>query len=101
LDIFFCPHGPDEGCVCRKPKTGLYDFILKKYPQITFANTYSVGDSLRDLEAAQKAGCLPILVQTGNGLKTSAKIQSEPALSLFNALPVFEDLYSFSIFLRQ
>jgi D-glycero-D-manno-heptose 1,7-bisphosphate phosphatase len=101
LDIFFCPHGPDEGCLCRKPASGLYDLMLKKYPHINFSKTYSVGDSLRDLQAAQKAGSLPILVQTGNGVKTLQKIQTDTALSYFKSVPIFEDLYSFSTFLRQ
>lgn len=66
--IFVCPHGPDEGCHCRKPKPGMYRDIARRY-DISLANVPSVGDSLRDVQAAAAAGCTPWLVLTGNGLK--------------------------------
>jgi D-glycero-D-manno-heptose 1,7-bisphosphate phosphatase len=65
-EIFFCPHHPDAGCMCRKPKTGLLQQIQKKYP-INLSQTFFIGDSLVDVEAARSSGCLPIIVQTGNG----------------------------------
>jgi D-glycero-D-manno-heptose 1,7-bisphosphate phosphatase len=64
--IYYCPHGPDEGCACRKPKPGMLVAAmcdLRQQPE----NTVFVGDSARDLEAAEAAGCLPLLVRTGNG----------------------------------
>lgn len=68
-EIFFCPHLPDDAqCDCRKPKPGLLQQIQKKYG-INFADTYFVGDSIRDVQAAQAVGCKPILVLTGNGKK--------------------------------
>ena len=73
--FYICPHGPLEACACRKPKPGLihqiaktYDLNLKKNP------VYCIGDSLRDLEAATAAFCIPILVGTGNGQKTRAML---------------------------
>ena len=30
-DWFFCPHSPEDNCLCRKPKTGLFNEICKKY----------------------------------------------------------------------
>lgn len=101
LDIFYCPHGPDDKCICRKPASGMYDFIKAKYPQINFSQTYSVGDSLRDLQAGQQSGCIPILVKTGNGLKTLEKINADNALAEYRAIPVFDNLFYFSEFLRQ
>lgn len=68
--IFFCPHGPNEGCDCRKPKPGMLLEIIERFgarPEQTFM----VGDTLRDLEAAHAAGCKPVLVRTGNGQKTA------------------------------
>ena len=69
LDIFFCPHGPDEGCHCRKPKPGL---ILQaaKVHGIDLAGTVMVGDSAKDIECGRNAGCgQTCLVATGNGQK--------------------------------
>jgi len=64
--VFFCPHGPDDGCACRKPRAGMLTAIGERYG-VALRETYSVGDSLRDLEAAAAAGCAPHLVRTGKG----------------------------------
>jgi D-glycero-D-manno-heptose 1,7-bisphosphate phosphatase len=65
-EIFFCPHHPDEKCICRKPQPGMLHDIAKKY-QLDLSEVYFVGDSLTDVQAAVNAGCKPILVLTGNG----------------------------------
>jgi len=64
--VFFCPHGPDDGCACRKPRAGMLTAIGERYG-VALRETYAVGDSLRDLEAAAAAGCAPHLVRTGKG----------------------------------
>ncbi len=69
--IFLCPHGPDDGCLCRKPKPGMFTDIAQRY-DISLNDVPAVGDSLRDLQAASAAGCTPWLVLTGNGQKTLA-----------------------------
>lgn len=71
--IFVCPHGPGEGCDCRKPGTGLFRQIEARYGQ-PVAGVPAVGDSERDLEAARRAGARPILVMTGNGRETAARL---------------------------
>ncbi|RTE65442.1 D-glycero-beta-D-manno-heptose 1,7-bisphosphate 7-phosphatase [Amphritea opalescens] len=73
VKIEFCPHAPEDNCYCRKPKPGLYQHILSCYPDINSAHVFTVGDSLRDLEASVAAGCPPILVRTGKGERTIAK----------------------------
>ena len=67
--IFFCPHGPGDGCDCRKPRPGLLKQIAQRY-QVSLKGLPMVGDSERDLQAARAVGGRPILVKTGNGLKT-------------------------------
>lgn len=67
--LFFCPHTADDKCACRKPKPGMLAEIAQRYSQ-TLAGVAAVGDSLRDLQAAEKAGAQPILVRTGKGEKT-------------------------------
>ncbi|WP_235015373.1 D-glycero-beta-D-manno-heptose 1,7-bisphosphate 7-phosphatase [Oceanicoccus sp. KOV_DT_Chl] len=48
--VFYCPHGPDDGCACRKPKAGLINAIEQDLN--TSANgAIVIGDSLRDLQA--------------------------------------------------
>jgi len=68
--IFYCPHAPDDGCSCRKPAPGLIHRAQEKY-RIDLPKTCMIGDSLRDIECAQKAGCgRTILVRTGYGTES-------------------------------
>ncbi|MEZ2743161.1 D-glycero-beta-D-manno-heptose 1,7-bisphosphate 7-phosphatase [Paenalcaligenes hominis] len=67
--IFICPHGPDDNCSCRKPLSGLFTEIVQRY-DLHPRHCMTVGDSLRDLQAAAHIGCQTALVLTGNGLKT-------------------------------
>ena len=70
--IVYCPHGPDEGCACRKPKPGMLHTIARHYGA-DLAECWFVGDSLGDLQAAQAVDSQPVLVKTGKGLLTLAK----------------------------
>ena len=70
--IVYCPHSPDEGCDCRKPKPGLLKTIAAHY-QVELARVWFVGDSISDLEAAKAVDCQPVLVKTGKGEKTLGK----------------------------
>jgi D-glycero-D-manno-heptose 1,7-bisphosphate phosphatase len=68
--VFYCPHTPDEACLCRKPLPGLFEQIIERYGldmATTVQPVHAVGDSLRDLLAGTAAGCLPHLVLTGKG----------------------------------
>jgi D-glycero-D-manno-heptose 1,7-bisphosphate phosphatase len=67
--IFFCPHTAVEECECRKPKTGMLKAIGERF-HVELAGTPIVGDSLKDLQAAEAVGAQPILVLTGKGQKT-------------------------------
>lgn len=84
--IVVCPHGPKDGCRCRKPAPGLLLRLARHYGT-SLAGVPAVGDSLRDLEAAAAAGAEPILVRTGNGTKAA---ESLPAS--LQSVPVFDDL---------
>jgi D-glycero-D-manno-heptose 1,7-bisphosphate phosphatase len=67
--VFFCPHTAVENCCCRKPKTGLYEEIAARF-HTELKGVPCVGDSLKDLQAAEAVGGLPILVLTGKGKET-------------------------------
>lgn len=64
--IFTCPHHPEDGCDCRKPRPGLL-LQAQAELQIDLARSILVGDAVSDLQAAQAVGCLPILVKSGRG----------------------------------
>lgn len=67
--VFYCPHGPDEGCSCRKPGTGLLEAISFEF-NAPLVGVPLVGDSLKDIQAAKQMSCRPILVESGKGLQT-------------------------------
>jgi len=71
--IYVCAHHPSLGeppwrqdCDCRKPKPGLLTRAAREHG-VELASSYMVGDSARDLEAARRAGAMPVLVLTGYG----------------------------------
>ena len=79
-DIFFCPHTPEEGCECRKPKPGLI-FMAQKTYEIDILNSILVGDTVKDIECAHKAGCgYTVLVKTGNGIKSEKILEKKKIL---------------------
>jgi D-glycero-D-manno-heptose 1,7-bisphosphate phosphatase len=67
--LFFCPHTALEQCGCRKPRTGMFEEIAARF-HTDLKGVPVVGDSLKDLQAAEQVGALPILVLTGKGQKT-------------------------------
>jgi D-glycero-D-manno-heptose 1,7-bisphosphate phosphatase len=67
--IFFCPHTADSSCACRKPRAGMLEEIGHRY-NVDMKEVPCVGDSLRDLQAADTVGAQPMLVLTGKGEKT-------------------------------
>jgi len=83
--IYVCPHGPGSACYCRKPKPGLLQAFAAEH-NVDLKSIAFIGDSLRDIQAAQAAGAKPVLVKTGKGRKTQT---NNPELTI----PVFENLY--------
>jgi D-glycero-D-manno-heptose 1,7-bisphosphate phosphatase len=64
--VFFCPHGPEDSCHCRKPGPGLFEQIAERFG-VSLSGVPVVGDTLRDLQAGVAMGCEPHLVLTGKG----------------------------------
>ena len=88
--VFFCPHGPDEGCGCRKPKPGMFTEIGRRL-MVELDGVPAVGDSLRDLQAAEAAGATPILVRTGKGERTLAQPETVTGIAVFDDLAAVAD----------
>ena len=66
--VYYCPHGKQEGCFCRKPRPGL---LLRARSELgcDLTDAVFVGDSMTDVQAAIDAGVFPILVLTGRGIE--------------------------------
>jgi D-glycero-D-manno-heptose 1,7-bisphosphate phosphatase len=99
-DIFFCPHHPDKGfpgerseykidCECRKPKPGMIIEAAKKY-NIDLSKSYMAGDSRRDIQAALRAGCTPILI---TGKTDAACKEYDTVISTFSNIKQFTDRF--------
>jgi D-glycero-D-manno-heptose 1,7-bisphosphate phosphatase len=69
--VFFCPHTPEDHCDCRKPLPGMALEIGRRYG-VDLRQVPMVGDTLRDLQAAQAAGCQPHLVRSGRAAALDA-----------------------------
>ena len=83
--VFFCPHDPDEGCACRKPKPGLFKEIERRL-HTSLHDVPMIGDRLSDIQAGLNVGARPILVRTGKGQR-----QLDEGLIPDN-IPVYDDL---------
>jgi D-glycero-D-manno-heptose 1,7-bisphosphate phosphatase len=82
--IYYCPHVPEAGCDCRKPQPGLFR-QLERDLGVSVAGVPYVGDKLSDVEAAEAAGAVPILVRTGKGAEAEAAARTR-------GVHVFDDL---------
>ena len=91
--IYYCPHHPDRGfpeentyykidCTCRKPKPGMILQASEDF-KISPENSFMIGDSGRDREAARSARVVFAGVRTG---KACADLQTEPDYLFENLL---------------
>ena len=92
-DVFVCPHAPEEGCDCRKPRPGLVRQAIDA-SGVPATQTALVGDAPRDLEAGRLCDVRVVLVRTGKGLETEKNEQLE-------AIPVCDNLHSAAIGLLE
>ena len=89
--IYYCPHGSDDLCDCRKPKPGLLNRFSKEFNK-PLSDVFFIGDKLADILAAEAAGAKPMLVKTGKGQNT---LNKHPDISA----PIFKNLYDAAKFI--
>lgn len=92
--VFICPHTAEDGCDCRKPAPGLLKKIGQRFG-VALAGVPVVGDTVRDLQAAQAAGCEPHLVRT----ERAAPLDADDLAALVAQVPgtrVHADLAAFA-----
>ncbi len=85
--VFYCPHAPDEGCACRKPKPGMLLDIGQRF-NVSLKDVVFIGDSISDIKAASNANAKAVLVRTGKGVKAEKILQTEGKSNV----PVYDDL---------
>src|SRR3972149_725423 len=86
--VYMCPHAPEDGCACRKPRPGLL-LQARDELDLNLADSLLVGDALEDIQAAQAAGVgRAALVRPGGGAPGGA----EPPRLSWRGVSVFADL---------
>jgi D-glycero-D-manno-heptose 1,7-bisphosphate phosphatase len=83
--VFMCPHAPEDGCACRKPRPGLL-LQARAELDLDLAGSLLIGDALEDIQAAHAAGVSrAALVRTGRGAFQEAEVarRSHPRVSVF------------------
>ena len=66
--VYYCPHLPEDGCDCRKPKPGLLLEAAREL-DLDLEESYMVGDKISDAEAGDAAHVRPVLIWRDAGVK--------------------------------
>lgn len=80
LDVFHCPHGPDDNCLCRKPKPGMIEDACNKY-NIDLNNSWMIGDKVSDMEVALNAGVNNSILITGEYIDKTKDLKTKNIVS--------------------
>lgn len=94
--IFYCPHHPDEGCECRKPKPKLTYQAIKQL-HIDPRQSFIIGDRLMDVELARAIGCKSVMIPSEPGkeeLKNSSVFPDYIALDFESAAKWITEQYA-------
>lgn len=83
--FYFCPHLPNDGCVCRKPNLGMIEAACENFA-IDLENSWMIGDKKIDVETGFRAGTKTALVLTGYGTKSVTELERKPDIIAENLL---------------
>lgn len=84
IGFYYCPHVPDAGCECRKPKPGMLARAIRDFA-VTAEECWMVGDHDTDMQAATAA-------RVGRAIHVLSGRQATPSS---HASDVFADLKTF------
>ena len=70
--IYYCPHGPDDNCSCRKPKIGMFLEAVKDF-DINLSKSWFIGDDKRDVIAGREANIKTIKI--GDRMPENLKLE--------------------------
>ncbi|GJL62136.1 MAG: hypothetical protein NPIRA04_07900 [Nitrospirales bacterium] len=88
--IFFCPHLPDDGCDCRKPKAGLIRQAVETL-SVSTVHSYMVGDKRSDMELAGTVGAIGVLVTTSPVSQEAIHAQMRGELHIESVTSTFSE----------
>ena len=81
--VEYCTHMPDSGCPCRKPNPGMLISLAKRF-NCSLDHVPFVGDRVSDIQAAEAAGAIPIMVLSS--------MTNKEALTAYPYVPVYDSL---------
>ncbi|MDR0361782.1 MAG: HAD family hydrolase [Planctomycetota bacterium] len=75
--VYYCPHTPEDGCNCRKPRPGM---ALRAAEELGFdtRDAYVIGDREADMRLGKAVGATSVLVRTGGGRETEESGNTAP-----------------------
>ena len=80
IDVFYCPHTPDDNCDCRKPKPGMINQACKKHA-IDLQNSWMIGDKISDMEVALNANIQNRILITSEYIDTNKDLKTNNIIS--------------------
>jgi histidinol phosphatase-like enzyme len=72
--VLVCPHD-EHACSCRKPALGLFQIAQRRFPDVDFSRAAVIGDSWRDMKAANDLGAWALLIGDPDALGLSDPIR--------------------------
>jgi histidinol-phosphate phosphatase family protein len=73
--VYACPHHPDDGCDCRKPRPGLLRRAAAELG-LDLGRSYMIGDREMDVLVGRACGCATLIVDTGPEPPSDAAIRA-------------------------
>jgi D-glycero-D-manno-heptose 1,7-bisphosphate phosphatase len=71
---YYCEHGPDDGCSCRKPLPGMLQTAAREHA-LDLSRSIMIGDKPSDVAAGVAAGCRASFLFTGDWAPVLAFLQ--------------------------
>lgn len=83
--IYYCPHGPNDACDCRKPLPGMLTDLARRL-DMDLASATLIGDRETDLAAGAAVGATCMLVRTGHGEQTLGELGRDSDIAVYDDL---------------
>ena len=91
LEVYHCPHSPEEDCECRKPKIGMITQANNDF-DINLEKSWLIGDKISDIQTALNANIRnTILIKSSYNKTEDEKIASITANSLFDTIKIIKE----------
>ncbi len=84
--VYYCTHRPENGCPCRKPRSGMLRKAARRFA-VDLKRSFLVGDSEVDIRMGRSGGCRTVLVLSGRHSRSTARRLSVSPDRIAQGLP--------------